>query len=36
MHHLTADNEALILALRVEERCNIDKMILEFPNKQWK
>jgi len=22
--------------LRVEKRWNVDKMILEFPNKQWK
>jgi len=36
MHHLTADDKALILALRVEKRWNVDKMILEFPNKQWK
>jgi len=36
MHHLTADDKALILALRVQKRWNIDKMILGFPNKQWK
>ena len=34
MHHLTADDKALglILALRVEKRWNVDKMILEFTN----
>jgi len=36
MHHLTADDKALILALRVQKRWNIDELILEFPNKQWK
>ena len=36
MHHLTADDKALILALRVQKRWNVRKMILEFPNKQWK
>jgi len=38
MHHLTADNTAigLILALRVEKRWNVDKMIIKFPNNQWK
>jgi len=36
MHNLTADDKALILALRVQKRWNIDKMILGFPNKQWK
>jgi len=36
MHNLTADDKALILALRVEKRWNVDKMILEFPKKQWK
>ena len=36
MHHLTADVKALILALRVEKRWNVDKMILEFPNNRWK
>jgi len=36
MHHLTTDNKALILALQVEKHWNIDKMILEFSNKQWK
>jgi len=36
MHHLTADDKALISALRVQKRWNVDKMILEFPNKQWK
>ena len=36
MHHHTADDKASILALRVEKRWNVDKMILEFPNKQWK
>ena len=36
VHHLTADDKALISALRVEKRWNVDKMILEFPNKQWK
>jgi len=35
-HHLTADNKALILALRVKKHWNVDKMILEFPNNQWK
>jgi len=33
MHHLIADNKALILALQVVKRWNVDKMILEFPNK---
>jgi len=32
MHHLTADDKALILTLQVEKHCNVDKMILEFPN----
>jgi len=36
VHPLTADDKALISALRVEKRWNVDKMILEFPNKQWK
>ena len=36
MHHLTADDKALILALRVEKRWNVYKMTLEFPNKLWK
>jgi len=36
MHHLTTDDKALILALRVEKRWNVDKMKLEFPNKLWK
>jgi len=36
MHHLTTDDKALILALRVKKCWNVDKMILEFPNKQWK
>jgi len=36
MHHLTTDDKALILALRVEKRWNVDKMTLEFPNKLWK
>jgi len=36
MHHLSADDKALILALRVQKRWNVRKMILEFPNKQWK
>ena len=36
MHHLTADDKALILALRVEKHWNVSKMILEFPNKRWK
>jgi len=36
MHHLTADDKVLILALRVKKRWNVDKMILEFPNKHWK
>jgi len=36
MHHLIADDKALILALQVVKRWNVDKMILEFPNKQWK
>jgi len=34
MHHLTADDKTLILALRVEKRWNVDKMILDFSNKQ--
>jgi len=34
MHHLTADDKALILTLLVEKRWNVDKMTLEFPNKQ--
>jgi len=34
MHHLTADEKALILTLLVEKRWNVDKMTLEFPNKQ--
>ena len=33
MHHLIADDKALILALQVVKRWNVDKMILEFPNK---
>ena len=36
MHLLTADDRALILALQVEKRWNVNKMILEFPNIQWK
>ena len=32
MRHLTADDKALILALQVEKRWNVDKVILE----QWK
>jgi len=36
MHHLTADDKALILALGVEKCWNVDKMILEFPNIHWK
>jgi len=36
MHHLIADDKALILTLQVVKRWNVDKMILEFPNKQWK
>ena len=36
MHHLTADSKALILALQVEKYWNVDKMILEFPNRRWK
>jgi len=28
MRHLTADDKALILALRVEKRWNVDKVIL--------
>jgi len=36
MHHLTTDDKALMLALQVEKHWNVDKMILEFPNKQWK
>jgi len=36
MHHLTADSKALILALQVEKCWNVDKMILEFPNRRWK
>jgi len=36
MHHLTTDDKALILALRVQKRWNVDKMTLEFPNKLWK
>jgi len=36
MHHLTADDKALILTLQVEKHCNVDKMILEFPNNSWK
>ena len=36
IHHLTTDDKALILALRVEKRWNVDKMILEFPKKQSK
>ena len=36
MRHLTADDKALILALRVEKRWNVDKVILEFSDKQWK
>ena len=34
MQHLTADDKALILVLRVEKRWNVHKMILEFPNKR--
>jgi len=35
MRHLTADDKALILALRVEKRWNVvHKVILEFLNKQ--
>jgi len=29
-------DKALMLALRVTKRWNVDKMIFEFPNKQWK
>jgi len=36
MHHLTTDDKALMLALRVQKRWNVDKMTLEFPNKLWK
>jgi len=39
MHNLTTDDKALILSLRVEKQetyWNVDKIILEFPNKQWK
>jgi len=32
-HHLTADDKALILALRVQKCWIVDKMILEFPKK---
>ena len=32
-HYLTADDKALILALRVQKRWIVDKMILEFPKK---
>ena len=32
MHHLTADDKALMLALRVQKHWNVDKMTLEFPN----
>jgi len=35
-HHLTADDKALILALRVQKCRIVDKMIFEFPKKQWK
>jgi len=30
------DDKALFLVLRVEKHWNVDKIILEFPNKQWK
>jgi len=36
MHHLTAGDKALILGSRVKKRWNVDKVIFEFPNKQWK
>ena len=35
MHRLTTDDKALILVLQVEKCWNVDKMILEFSNKQW-
>jgi len=34
MHHLTADDKALILALRIEKHWHVDKMILEQWNRQ--
>ena len=36
MRHLTADDKALILALRVEKRWNVDKMTLDFQTNSGK
>ena len=36
MHPLTTDDTELILALRVEKRWSVGRMILEFQNKQWR
>jgi len=33
---LTSDDKALIKALRVEKRWNVDRMMCEFPARQWK
>ena len=33
---LTSENKALIKALRVEKNWNVDRMMHEFPARQWK
>ena len=33
---LTCEDKALIKVLRVEKGCNVDRIIQEFPARQWK